>query len=238
MTETTHGKNDTRFDDLLVKARDLGRAAGTGKDTLVQFGLLVVNAAYDGVLDLTKDKHGTLIDDAVKAYSEYGAGLAEKTIFDHKSPTGKVQAAKLRTCIKLGTWTRGGPGEPIQTLNKLMGLRHKMRANPVTAKTLDDAYNTLLRYARVQIKQNGAISDDKLLREFCVKPVSKTKTLEEYLQGVVKHVEDLRVGRAASGTLQRSSPHLVQAIQNLKADIHDLRSTPQDDSEQDEGDDN
>lgn len=218
-------KNDARYDDLLVKARELGMAAGKGKDTLVQFGILAVNAAYDGVLDLTKDKHGTGIDDACRAYAEYARALAVNTIFDAKSPSGKVQAAKLRTCIRLGSWTRGGPGEPIATMNKLLGIRDKLRKDPVQNKLLDDAYNTLLRFARFQMKQTGPISDEHLLRQFCLKPGAKARTLEEYLAGVCKSLDDLRAGRAAHNTLQHTSAAIVSALSNLRMEISDLRST-------------
>jgi hypothetical protein len=224
MTTPTHGKNDTRLDDLLDKARELGVKAGQGKDTLVQFGLLVVNAAYDGVLDLAKDKHGNGVDDAVKAYTEYGKAMASSTVFDHRSASGKVQAAKLRSCIKLGGWTRGGAGEPISTVNKLMAQRDKLRRDPATCKTLDDAYNTLLRYARYQVKQNAVVDDAQLLRAFCLKPVSQTKTLEDFLQDTAKRLDDLRTGRAASNTLSHSSQQLATAVSLIRQEITDLRT--------------
>lgn len=224
--QAPHGKNDTRFEDLIVKARELGHLAGKGKDTLVQFGILAVNAAYDGVLDLTKDKHGSGCDDAVHAYREYSAAMAGATIFDHKSPSGKVQAAKLRSCIRLGSWTRGGPGEPIATMNKLLSIRDKLRKDPVQVKLLDDAYNTLLRYARYQVKQNGAIDDEALLRVFCIKPAAQQATLEEYLQSVIKRVDDLRAGRAAGGSLQHTSAVLDRVVSSLKMEITDLRKRP------------
>lgn len=235
-TDTSYGKNDTRLDDLLEKTRELGVAAGRGKDTLVQFGLLVVNAAYESVIDLTKDKYGDGHDDTVKAYTEYGQAMAKSTVFDHKSPSGKVQAAKLRTCIKLGSWTRGGPGEPISTVNKLMAVREKIRRDPATCKSLDDAYNTLLRYARFQVKQTGVVDDENVLRAFCLKPVARTKTLEEYIRGVAKSLTDLRAGKAASNTLSHSSPRIINVLQALQQEINDIRQgkiepTPVDEDE-------
>lgn len=219
-------KNDTRFEDLLATARELGTLAGKGKDTLVQFGILAVNGAYDGFLDLTKDKHGAGVDDAAHAYREYSHAMAKGTIFDHKSPSGKVQSAKLRSCIRLGSWTRGGPGEPIATMNRLMGMRDKMRKDPVQVKTLDDAYNTLLRFARYQVKQNGAVDDENLLRIFCIKPPAEQTTLEEYLQGIVKKVDDLHAGRAMGGSLQHTSVVIRNVISALKMEISDLRKRP------------
>jgi hypothetical protein len=220
------GKNDTRYEDLLHKARELGVMAGKGKDTLVQFGILMVNAAYDGAIDLSKDKHGSGVDDAAHAYGEYSRAMATGTIFDHRSPSGKVQAAKLRSCIRLGSWTRGGPGEPIQTMNKLLAIRDKLRKDPVQCKGLDDAYNTLLRYARYQVKQNGAIDDEQLLRVFCLKPEAQKATLEEYLKGVSKKLEDLRAGRAAGGSLQHTSVVIDNVISSLRMEVSDIRKGP------------
>lgn len=223
MATPTHGKNDHRLGDLLEKAKELGALAARGKDTIVQFGLLVANAAYDGVLDVTKDKHGDGVDDAVHAYSEYERSRAGANVFDHKSPSGKVQASKLRSLIKLGGWTRGGPGEPIATMNKLMGMRHNMLKTPSQAKLLDDPYNTLLKFARFQVKQNSVIDDDHMLRQLCLRTPSKTKTLEEYLSDTAKRLEDLRTGRAASSTLQHSSDQITHAILMIRAEVTELR---------------
>lgn len=233
-TIATHGRNDTRFDDLLVKARDLGAQAARGKDTLVQFGILVVNAAQDGVLDLIKDKHGTGVDDAVKAYQEYHTACASATIFDHKSPNGKVQSSKLRACIKLGNWTRGGPGQPVATMNKLFAMRDKLRRDPMARNGLDDAYNTLLRYARYQVKQNGPADDENLLRALCMKAPSKQATLEEYLQATVKRLDDLEKGTAQGRSLSHSSPTLMQARIAIRQELADLRRRPPETTSDDE----
>lgn len=223
MVAPVHGKNDTRLDDLLGKARELGVAAGKGRDTLVQFGILAVNAAYDGVIDLTKDKHGNGNDDAVRFYSEYAKALATSTVFDHKTASGKVQAAKVRSCIRLGSWTRGGPGEPIGTMNKLFAERDRIRRDPKQVGSLDDAYNTLLRFARFQVKQNGVIDDAQLLRQFCLKPATQQKTLEEHLGVILKNLEDVRSGRAGGGTIQHTSPIFENALGLLRDDIQKIR---------------
>lgn len=219
--------NDYRFAELLEKATELGAQHGRGKDTMVQFGILTVNAAYDGVLDLAKDKHGDGVDDAVKAYAAYSAGSASAVIFDSKSPSGKVQAAKLRSCVRLGTWTRGGQGEPIGAMNKLFAEYHNLRKDPVKAKQLDDAYGVLLKFARFQIKQTAAVDDPQVFRALCNKKQSSTKSLEEYVNGVVKRLEDLAKGKAAHNTLQDNSPVIETAIKGLKQHITDLRKQAQ-----------
>lgn len=219
-----HGVNDTRFDDLMAKAKELGIAAGQGKDTLVKFATLVVNSAYDGVLDTIKHKHGDTVDDAVKVYTEYSRAMVSATVFDHKTPSGKVQSAKMRTMVRLGKWTRGGPGEPIRVMNLLLAMRDKMRRTPGEAKLLDDAYNTLLRFARFQIKQTSVCDDPAALRAFCMKGVSPTKTLEDYIEGVAKRLGDLKEGRAERNTLQHSSPTIVNVITALRNEVQTLRA--------------
>ena len=114
----TNGKNDFRFDDLVGKMKELGEQAGKGRDTQIKFGLLVVNAAYDGTIDDVKNKHGKGVDDITKLCSEYARAQATHTMFDAKSASSRVQMAKANTCRKLGAWTRGGPGEPIAKIGR------------------------------------------------------------------------------------------------------------------------
>ena len=223
----TNGKNDFRFDDLVGKMKELGEQAGKGRDTQIKFGLLVVNAAYDGTIDDVKNKHGKGVDDITKLCSEYARAQATHTMFDAKSASSRVQMAKANTCRKLGAWTRGGPGEPIATVDKLLAMRDTLRRNPDNAKKLDDAYNTLLRYARFQLKPANVstlVTDEDLLRSFCFKPINDTKTHEEVLQGIIKTLEDVRAGRAASGTVQDGCVQVQDAVAGLKARLSELRN--------------
>lgn len=222
-TTPTHGKNDTRLDDLDKQIEELGVQAGQGKDTLVKFGILMVNAAYDGVVDLQKDKHGPGRDDAVIRYEKYSKASSGAVVFNPKGDSGKVQATKLRTCIKLGSWTRGGKGEPIATVNKLMSKFLDMRKDPTMRSKLDDAYNVLLRYARFQLKQNSVVNDDELLRQLCLKAPAASKTVEEVLQGLVKQIDDLRMGKTQNKTLQHSSAAMAHVTGILRQEIADLR---------------
>lgn len=223
MTDTTPGVGHNNPISLLLKqAHELGQAKARGVDTLVQFGLMCVNAAYDGKIDLTKNKHGDGLDDAVRLYTEFEKGRSKAAIFDHKSASGKVQAAKLRTCVKLGGWTRGGTGEPIATVNKLMAIRDKLRATPVLRTQLDDAYATLLRFARCQLKLTAVIDDADVLRGFCLKKEARGPTTQEYVAATLKRLDDLRAGKAAGGTLRRSSANIVNAISALRAECSDL----------------
>lgn len=225
MSTTTDGKgqNDNRFDDLLAKCAELGAAHGKGKNTLAQFYMLTANAAYDCVIDLIKDKHGDGIDDAAQAYEAFDKARNASTMFDHKSPSGKVQTAKLRAMVKLGGWTRAGAGEPIATMNKLVAMRDNLRKTPGEVGKLDDICNTLLRYARFQVKQLSLVDDKQVLRSFCMAPAKQSKTLEDFLNDTAKRLEDLRQGKAGSGTLQHSSPRLVHALIEIREEAKALR---------------
>lgn len=226
---TTPGKgHNDPVAQLLVQAKELGAQKARGIDTLVQFGILCVNAAYNGQIDQTKNKHGASIDDAVRLYAEFEKGRATASIFDHKSASGKVQAAKLRTCIKLGGWTRGGAGEPIATMNKLMDIRRRLRLDPIMRPKLDDAYATLLRWGRYQVKQTEVVDDPDALRAFCLKAEGLPMTLEDYLAGTAQRLDDLRSGKAAGGTLRHTSPAVLNALSELCAEIAHVKNSGDD----------
>lgn len=212
------GHNDP-LGKLMLHVYELGTLKAKGVDTLVQFGLLCVDAAYSGHIDLAKHKHGDTVDDAVKLYAEFEKGRSKASVFDHKSASGKVQAAKLRTCIKLGGWTRGGTGQPLATVNKLMLIRAKLRQDPLQRPKLDDAYATLLRYGRFQLKHDSVQDDDDLLRSLCLKNEKKPTDLEEYLAATCKRLDDLRKGTAASSTLRHTSANVINAIAALRDEI-------------------
>lgn len=220
------GNNDP-VAKLMATVHELGVLKAKGVDTLVQFGLLCANAAYDGYIDLTKHKHGDNMDDAVRLYAEFEKGTSKASIFDHKSASGKVQAAKLRTCIKLGGSTRFGTGEPIATMNTLMDIRRKLRADPRTRTKLDDAYATLLRYARFQLKQTSVVDDPEVLRGFCIKTETAAGTLETYLAATVKRLDDLRAGKTDVG--RHTSANIVNALTALRDELVIVQNRGDDD---------
>lgn len=224
------GHNDP-VNKLLTKAHDLGAQKARGVDTLVQFGLMCVEAAYQGHIDLKKSKHGEGMDDAVHLYAAFEKGRSKASIFDHTSASGKVQATKLRSCVKLGGWTRGGTGQPIATVNKLMDIRRKLRNDPLSRSKLDDAYATLLRYARYQIKQNSVVDDVDVLTVFCLKKVSEPIGLQDYLSLTAKRLDDLRSGKAAGGTLRHSSANIVNALSALRGECTAVANNPDEDEE-------
>ena len=207
--------NKITFDDLQQIAKDLGLQAGQGKDTQVKFLLKMVEGGYHAALDTNPNKHGTGIDDATKLAELYVKARQGAVVFDAKADNQRKLISCLRTGIKLGSWPKGGQGEPLATVNNLMTKRQKLRQNPAEAKKLDDAANTLLKYARAQLKQDQLIQDNELA-DFCYREQPGLKTAEQILEGMVKQLDKLISGAAASNTVQDNDPSIVAARHSLR----------------------
>lgn len=210
------GGNKMTFADMEKVAQDLGADAGKGKDTQIKFLLKMVEGGYHGIIDLAGNKHGPDTDDATKLAEAYVKSQGTATVFDAKAPNQRKLVSTLRTGIKLGSWPKGGNGEPLATVNNLMSMRQKLRQNPAEAKKLDDAANTLLKYARAQLKSDTLIDDDARLREFCYKPGKDFATAEEIIEKMSKQLDKLISGEASSNTAQDASNEVKQARQALR----------------------
>jgi len=207
--------NTITFADLLQTASDLGAEAGKGKDTQIKFLLKAVEGGYHNALDLARSKHGTDIDDATKLAEAYVKAQQGAVVFDAKAPNQQKLISTVRTVIKLGGWPKGGNGEPIATVNNLMTMRQNLKKIPAEAKKLDDAANTLLKYARAQLKQDQLIGDAQL-KEFCYKPGKNLSTAEEIIAETVKKLDKLIAGSAAQGTAQDKSPEIINARNEMR----------------------
>lgn len=210
------GGNKISFADLVKVAQDLGADAGKGKDTQIKFLLKMVEGGYHGVLDTASNKHGTDVDDATKLAEEYVKSQQGAVIFDAKAPNQRKLISCLRTGIKLGGWPKGGNGEPLATVNNLMSTRQQLRRNPAVAKKLDDAANTLLKYARAQLKRDTLIDDEDELKEFCFKGDKELATAEELIEKMAKQLDKLIAGEASQNTAQDNSPEVRAAKDALR----------------------
>jgi|SRR5579883_3440620 len=204
--------NKRTLQQLMDVATQLGEQAGKGKDTQIKFLLSCVEAGYHGIVDLVPNKHGTEVDDATKLAEAYTKAQGTATTFDHKAGNQRKLISTLRTSIKLGAWPKGGNGEPVQTVDNLIAHRQKLRKDPtVDKKKLDDAANTLLRYARAQLKRDTLIEGDEL-HSFCFKPVRDPATSEERVEALRNSVKNLIDGK---GGIQDNSAKVRQAMQAL-----------------------
>ncbi len=212
MTQAT--PNAMTFADVEAAATELGKMAGQGKDTQIKMLLKVVEGAFHGSVDLQENKHGTEIDDCTKLAEAYVRAQTGAVVFDHKAMNQRKLISTFRTCTKLGQWPKGGSGEPLATVNNLMSMRQKLRAIPGKIKKLDDAANTLLRYARGQLKRDQLI-DDAELKTFCYKKDGTLQTPEQIIEHCRKQLLALKDGKASSGTAQDGSQDVRDAIKSL-----------------------
>lgn len=186
--------NAITYSDLEAVATSLGADAGKGRDTQIKFLLKIVEGAYHNAIDLKPNKHGLGVDDCTKLAEAYVKAQGTATIFDAKAANQRKLISCLRTSAKLGQWPKGGNGEPLATVNNLISMRQNLRKDPAQAKKLDDAANTLLKYARAQVKLDQLI-DDRGLRDFCYKPEAQPRTAEEIIESARNQLEKLIAGR-------------------------------------------
>lgn len=206
------GSNQHTLQGLLQRATDLGEQAGKGKDTQIKMLLSLVEGAYHGCVDLLPNKHGTEIDDATKLAEAYAKAQGTATQFDHKAGNNRKLISTFRTSIKLGGWPKGGNGEPLQTVDNLIMHRQKLRRDPtVDKKKLDDAANTLMRYARAQLRSNTLIEGDELFN-MCYKPTKDQPTAEERVESLRNSVKSLMDGKNG---IRDNSPKVRDAMQAL-----------------------
>jgi hypothetical protein len=179
--------NTIKFDEILAAAQQFGAETGAGKDAQVKFWLKTFEGGYHGVVDLKASKHGTGVDDAQKLAEAYVKAQNGAVVFDAKAANQQKLMSCLRTGIKLGSWPKGGNGEPLATVNNLMTMRQQLKK---AGNKVDDAFNTCLRYAREQLKRDVIIGDTEL-REFCLKKQRTPKEDEEKVEAIRKALDKL-----------------------------------------------
>lgn len=204
--------NSMTFEKLMTEATELGKQAGQGKDVQIKFDLKLLEAAFQGNIDLDENKHGSGVSDAVKLSETYVKSQGTATIFDAKAPNQRKLISNVNKCIKLGMWPKGGPGEPLQTVNNLIALRQKLRQDPANAKKLDDAHNTLMRFATRQLKQDQLIGGEEL-KLFCFKSEADARSAEDVLVSVRKTLSNLIVGKVSNCPDLDDSPEVKNMVQ-------------------------
>lgn len=211
-TVPNNGSNQHSLQTLLDKAAELGAQAGKGKDTQIKMLLSVLDGGYYNAIDLKPGKHGVDKDDAVLIAEAYVKAQGTATTFDHKANNQQKLVSTIRTSIKLGQWPKGGNGEPLATVGNLMNFRMQQRKNPANSKRLKDAANTLLDYARAQLKQDQLI-DGTELEAFVWKKQPDPKTATERVADMRDSLQKLAKGNAQGA--QDNSTEVQQAIQLL-----------------------
>lgn len=213
---TTQGMaNKPTFDQLIETAKEFGEQAARGTDVQIKFDLSVFEAAYLGTIDTTPNKHGDGIDDATKLAEMYAKGRNSTVIFDHKELKQRKLCATTRLMVKLGGSPKWGGGEPMQTVNNLMSMRQNLRRTPIKGRKMDDAHNTLMRFARQQLKSDLLIPDDQL-RAFCFKPDPEARSVEDWLNKIVKDAAKIQAGKLANCHEADTSPEIATIVSAAK----------------------
>jgi hypothetical protein len=153
--------------------------------------------AFLGVIDTTANKHGTGSNDAAKLTQARTQARTGSTIFDRKALNVRVAVNRTNTMIKLGMWPKGGPGEPLSTLNKLLTHHRKAIQN---GKKVVDAANAMLNYARAQTKSDHVLADSELEKCF-LKPDPTKPSEEDMLDSLRKRLLAAKAGKGLDGTL-------------------------------------
>jgi len=191
------GSNMT-FEYLLEVAKESGQKEAQGADSLPQFFLDIAQGAFLGVIDVTANKHGAGVNDAAKLTQARTQARTGSTIFDRKALNVRVAVNRTNTMIKLGMWPKGGPGEPLSTLNKLL-TNHRKAIQ--TGKKVVDAANAMLNYARAQTKSDHILPDTELEKCF-LKPDPTKPSEEDMLASLRKRLQAAKVGKGLDGTLE------------------------------------
>ena len=208
MTDTNGGttlahnaaSNQITMADLLVIARESGEAEAKGQDSLPQFLLKVTEASFVGAIDVTANKYGPGIDDATKITAERVKARTGSNVFDRRALNQRVACNRTRTMTKLGMFTKGGPGEPLSTLNKLLTLRDKASKNAATQKRVIDAANAMINYARAQVRADHVLADADL-EKFFLKPDHDKPSEEQFLEATRKRFQAAKVGKGLNGAI-------------------------------------
>lgn len=205
--------NAPSFESLRDTARDLGTQRGQGKDTQIKFALKIIEAGYLGALDLDPNKHGTGVRDGQVLAEDYMKAANAAVIFDAKADNVRKLVANLDKCIKLGSNPKWGAGQPLSNVNDLMTFRQSEKK---AGKKVDDAFNTLMRYATQQLKSDHLIIDDAL-KSFVYKREAAMRSAEDVLDGVRKTLTNLKAGKISHCPDLDNSKEVKDAINLLTA---------------------
>ena len=190
--------NDHRFEDLLKTTEELATQAGLGADVQIKHLLTVAQAAFEGVIDNTENKHGQTIDDAVKITEAYWTARNKNVKFNPQAGNQRKTISCIRQVITLGGWSKGGSGEPMGLINRAMTSFQKLRTDPSQAKRLIDPANYLILIAR-RMKRSDVLLDDTELYDLSFKKDPDIATIEDVLDGMRRTLTKLQSGKHTAG---------------------------------------
>ncbi len=200
--------------ELLLVASEYGGIDAKTKDGQVQFDIRVMEASAAGSIDFTPDKHGPGKDDSVMLAEAWVKGRNAEVIFDHKAPNQRKLASTIRLFGKLGASPKYGVGQPMGNVNQLIMVRQNLRKTPTKGRKLDDAHNTLVSYARAQLKKDTLITGEAL-KEFCFKVERDPATPEDAVKSIQKTAVKVKEGKIGLGDTSPELSTIINACNKL-----------------------
>jgi hypothetical protein len=182
--------NDTRMADLLKKAKTLGGEQALGTDAKPKAALVLIEAQASGLDLLSKDSEKK--DGIDKFYGEYKKGQGSKQIHEYGKDGDKVNISKFRACAK--AVHEGGAHDFRETADKLLAHR---KAELNVGNPVQGAFNALVNAARVQAKQETALTDAQIAE--CVAKAAHEVTVEDELERIRKAIERVVTGENKHG---------------------------------------
>ena len=214
--------NSPTKQDMEDRVDQLGDEAGRGKDVAVKFTMTMIESGYHNIYDLNKNKHGKDRDDASVMAERFAKKQNASAMFDYKGPNERKASSCARTGIKLGSWPKGGAGEPIATVNNFVTDWIKQSKLPSNKGRMIDANNALLSFARAQLKRDHLI-DPSQFSEFMFKADKDEATAEEIIEAAVKKLDKLIDGSASNGTVQHRTANVVAARDSLRNELKSFK---------------
>lgn len=223
--------NDHRFQDLLDATEQLGGIVGQSEDVQIKHLLLVAQAAFEGVIDNTENKHGQGHDDATRITEAYWNARNKNVKFNPRAGNQRKTISCVRQVITLGGWSKGGPGEPMGLINNSMSHWLKLRQDPPQAKRMIDAANYLVLIARRMKRSDVLLTDDEV-HELAFKKDPNLITVEDVLDSMRRALTKLQDGKHPAGQCSTSNIEAAKKAINkeLKA-IADAKRTIQADAD-------
>lgn len=205
---TRNMSNTQTFEELCQQAEALGADKGKGSDAQVKYAMMAFEGGYHGRLDLDPNKHGNERRDGMILAERYVKGRTGSTVFDTKTDSARKLISCTDKMIRLGGTPKWGAGQPLQNVNDLMTFRQREKK---AGKKVDDAFNTLMRYATAQLRSETLIEGDEL-HSFVYKREAGQRDAVDVLESIRKIAHQLQAGKVSNCPDVDTSPEIKQII--------------------------
>lgn len=212
-TAPAYGVNDTRYDDYVNVLTTLAEAQGKGENARMQALLATCEAAFNGLLDTRKHKHGQGIDDAYHHAAMY-VELRDNTVkFMKGDNSHRKLRCYFRLMIKLGSCQQWGADQPIRHVRRLVQIWMTLRADKRNVGKLRDATEVMVSYARRQLNSDDLLGEQEK-KEMCFLHMRNKATVEDVLVNISKTMYALWTGKHDAGRAR--TPEVEEILGQLK----------------------